>query len=713
MRDNKDDPGHGTPEGKSDADFLLEMRERFQLSKDAYSKLYKQAAEHMRFAFVPGAQWDQWMADTRSGRPKYEVNKTRQALKQITNDQRQNRPQVKVRAAKNTTTDKAELRQGILRGLEAQSRAETAYDTAMQFQVGGGYGVWRVNTQYCDEGAFEQDIVVEEVDNPFSVWFDPTAKKKHDKRDSRFAFVEEDVPRSEYKARWPKADMTDFVGTATETRLGWWSDETIRVVEYWYKEPEQREILQLSDGRVVNAKDVEAVLDEMEAAGITVTNRRTVTVDCVKQCICSGVEVLEGPTEWPGRFIPLVPVYGNHLVIEGKEFFCGETAFAEGAQRMHNYERSTFIEVLAQQPLSPLMAPAASVAGYEKQYEEISTNPPPVLLYNADPSLPNSGKPTREPPPQFPAALAQAAQISGDDIKAVTGKYDASLGARSNETSGKAIMARQQEGDVSSFDYIDNLGKAMLFSAEIISDLLPKIYDTQRTLTLIGEDLQEKLVEVNKPIQDEQTGEWVTVNDLEGRFDFAMTIGPSFTTQRMETAESMREMSNDPSPMGQLAKYGFLKSLDSPGMDEIRKGARKMLVSQGLLEPAEGEQPPQAPPPDPKVMADAQLKQAQAQKVQAETAQITAQIQQGPAPEDKSVEWAKVDVARFDAITKRMALGFEVTDAERQFALDFALAHHGARMDIAQHEAGQMQQDNDRTHQMQMAQFAAANQQGP
>lgn len=623
----RDDPGYGTPRaGVTDDEFLTEMRDRYELAREATDKGYKRALEHMKFAFIPGNQWDAWMCKTRANRPMYEVNKVRQALKQITNDQRQNRPQAQVRPSRDASVEMAEMRQGMLRGIEANSRADNAYDTAFQYAVGGGFGAWRIATEFADEGSFDQDILIQEIANPYAVRFDPTAREK-DRRDGRFAFVEEDIPRTEFKARYPKADMIAFEGNDSRVH-SWWTDETIKIAEYWYKTTEEREILQLSDGRVVKAAEVSQILDELAQSGITVTNRRVVNAPVVKHCVVSGNEILDGPNDWAGKFIPLVPVWGNILNLEGKDEFCGETAFAEGAQRMHNYERSIFIEVLAKQPLSPFFATAEAIEGYEKQYERIGTDDPPVLLYKADVNAPNGGKPSREPPPIFPAALAQAALMSADDIKATTGKYDASLGQRSNETSGRAILARQREGDVSSFDYIDNLSKAMLYSFEIVDDLMPHIYDSQRTVRIIGNDDAEKVLEINQPVMDEQTGQWIEVNELaRGKYAIAVTVGPSFTTQRQETAEAMLNLSNDPSPLGLLAKFGFINSLDAPGMEDIRKGARKVLVGMGLLEPGEDDgPPPQPPPPNPKDMADAKFSDARADKAIAETQKIIAEL---------------------------------------------------------------------------------------
>lgn len=644
---DEDDPKFATPKGVNDDAFMDEVRTRYAAACDYWDPKFRKALDNMKFAFVPDNQWDDWMASTRIGRPMYTVNKLRQALKQITNDQRMNRPQPKVRAVEDGDVELAEIRQGLLRNIEQQSNADRAYDTAFQFAVGGGYGVWRVGTQYADEGSFDQDIRIREVPNPYSVRFDPAARQK-DRRDARFAFVDETLTRQQFRTKYPKADCRDFGSAMASQEMAWWSEDTVRIAEYWYVVAEDVSISQLSDGRVVETDKLADIADELLKAGVNIVNERKVEKRRVKQCIVSGAEILEGPTDWPGQFIPLVVVWGNILNVEGKEEFCGEVAFSKDAQRMYNYERSTFIEVLADQPYSPFMADAGSIEGYEKQYESMRVNKPPVLLYNGDPSKPNGGKPSREQPPAFPAALANAAQISADDIKAGTGKFDASLGARSNETSGRAILARQKEGDVSSFDYVDNLSYAQKYSYEIVNDLIPKVLDTERQLRVIGEDGAEKLIRVNKPVWDMQTQKWVTVNDLtQGRFDLAVTIGPSFTTQRMEMADAMMNLSNDPSPLGMLAKYGFLKSLDMPGMDELLKGARKVLVGMGLLEPDEGEPPPQqGQQPNPKDMADAKLKDAQAGKAVAETQKIIA-----TTPQIAMQEQARADKAAAEAFS--------------------------------------------------------------
>lgn len=619
MAENKpDSPGFATErEGVSKEELHKEMLQRHKACWDYWKPQYDAAREDVEFAFTPDSQWDAWMTETRKGRPMYTVNRVRQALKQITNDQRQNRPQAKVRAAEGGDSDLAEVRQGIIRSIDSQIDAQRAVDTAFLFAVGGGYGVWRINTRYADDGGFDQVIEREEIADPFTVVFDPAAKKK-DRRDARYAFVDTKFSRSEFKARWPNAKVVP-IDTVTESNLDWWGEHEVTVAEYWYKKAEQVEIVLLTDGSVHEAADLALIEDELAAQGITIQRRRVIERDKVYQCIVSGAEILEGPNEWAGKFIPLVPCWGELIRLNGKDRFFGATRFAKDAQRMYNYERSTFIETLADQPYSPFMADAASIEGYEAQYQSMRTRRPPVLLYKANPALPNGGKPSREAPPAFPAALAQAAAISSDDIKAATGIYDASLGARSNETSGRAILARQREGDVANFDYIDNLSYALKYDFEIINDLISTVYDTERQIRIVGDDGAERVVAVNRTVVDEQTGQVVTLNDLtQGRYDVTVTVGPSYTTQRMEAAEAMMQLANDPTPIGMVAKYGFIKNLDAPMLEDVREAARKLLVNQGLLEPAEGEPPPPPPQPNPKDVAAAEKDGAAARKALAE-----------------------------------------------------------------------------------------------
>lgn len=615
--ETSDEPGYAQKRsGVSEDDLHSEMLDRHKACTDYWTSKYQMARDDVRFAFMPDDQWDDWMRDRRKGRPMYTVNKLRQAMKQITNDQRQNRPQAKVRAVEDADADLAEIRQGLIRNIDATSDADRARDTAFQFAVGGGYGVWRITTAYEDDGGFDQVIKKEEIADPYTTYCDPAAKTK-DRRDARFWFVDTQIPRSEFKERWPDADMISV--SPNENLADWWQEKEVIVSEYWYKKVEEVEIVLLSNGDTVDADNLDLIMDELAEQGIRIQRRRMAERTKVYQCIVSGAEILEGPTEWPGRFIPLVPVWGEIIRMEGEDHFFGAVRFAKDAQRMYNYERSVMIEIIDDQGYSPYMADAASVKGYEGQWKGLRTQRPPVLFYNSDPNKPGAGRPDRLPTPDFPIALANSAGMSSDDLKAATGIYDASLGSRSNETSGRAILARQREGDVANFDYIDNLAYAIKYDFEITNDLISAIYDTQRQIRIIGDDGAEKIIQANRVVIDRQTGQEVVLNDLSrGRFDVRADVGPSFTTQRLEAADAFQQLSQTQGPFGAIAAYNFVKNMDLPQSDEAIKAMRRILVGQGLLEPEEGEPGPQQQGPTPDQIAEAKKNEADANKAMAD-----------------------------------------------------------------------------------------------
>jgi rubrerythrin len=632
-------------------DKYAEMRVKFQQAVDSESDLRQYALDDIRFVWVEGWQWDDKSRRIRqaAGRPCYEYNKLKPTIKQVINDQRQNRPQIKLRATEEGDKSTADVLQGLIRNIEATSNADLAYDEAFKCAVTCGYGVFRIATEYSDDNGFDQCIKILPVRNPFSVYFDANAKA-FDRRDARCAWVTELVSREEFKSRWPKAEMVSFspsnVGDTYMDR--WWQEDQVRIAEYWYKKKEKKRIYRLSSGEVVDAKEFDPVADElaqpqvdemgqMVREPILIEAEREVEYDCVYMEMVSGTQTLEGPTKWAGKYIPIIPVWGELTNVDGRDRYMGLTRTARDAQTNYNYHRSVTQETIANAPKSPFLVTPKMVAGHERQWENIGVANDPALMYNPDPDAPN-GRPTREGMSDMPVALIQAAQLDSEDLKAVTGIYDASLGARSNETSGKAILARQRESDVSTFDFLDNLSRSIRYEGEILVDLIPHIYDTQRIVRILGEDGTEEYVELNKPIYDQQTGKWVTLNDLNrGKYDVAVSVGPSYTTQRMETAEAMLQLSQGTGPLAELAKYAAVKNMDIPGSDEVLKAMRKQMVMANLLDPNEEDAPPPPPQPDPKMMADAEYTMARAEKTKAETQKIVTML-----PIDQAKQVAEV-----------------------------------------------------------------------
>lgn len=649
MRDNEVEK---EVEPQDDDDLLATVRTRFKRCVDHDPDLRDLAQEDIRFAFEAGNQWDEATKKSRGLRPCYEYNKVRQHIRQVTNDQRQNRPSIKIRATEEADKDTAETLQGLVRNIESVSNAERAYDTAFEIAVAGGFGGWRVVAQYADDDAFEQELRIKEVRNPFSLYLDPGAQE-WDRRDALYGFVTEVLSEGEFKVRYPRAEISSFEGDA-EWVSDWFFEDKVRVCEYWFKKPYTKTIALLSSGETVDKAEIASVLDELAAEkGVTIVKEREVQCMRVYQCVVSGAEVLSKPTLWPGKFIPIVPVWGDLTNIGGRDIYSGMVRFSKDAAKGYNFTRTMAVESVANVPKAPwLVTPKMLEGGLQKYWDEANTENFPYLPFNADPSVPG-GMPVRPPGPQIPAALIQLAQLDNDDLKATMGQFDASLGAKGNETSGRAIMARQKEGDNANFNYIDNLGRAIKFTGEILVDLIPHYYDTQRTIRVLGDDGAEKYVQLYGEVVDQQTGQRVKVNDLSrGRYDVTVTVGPTFATQRMEAADTLSNIIQSAPDTAPVLADLIVKNMDGPGTEEASKRLRRMAVRAGMADPTDEDKQDMAnnpPPPNPAAEMEMRTKKLEGDRIELENHKLMKEIQAPPEQaqaENPQLEMAKLQNAQ-------------------------------------------------------------------
>ena len=618
-----------------DNDGLADMRKRYTTASEAVSTLYDEARDDIKFVTVPGNQWDAALKRRRANRPTYEFPKLRSYIRQIINEQRQSRPQGKVRGVEESDRGLAEIMQGLCRNIESMSNAEQAYDIAFEKAVKGGFGCWRICTDYLNEDDFEQDIKIEPIRNPFAVKFDPAAVRI-DRRDGNFAFVEELIPLADFTRRYPKADVADF--ETDKDSVDWREKGQVRVAEYWYKEPCKRELWALSDGKQVFADELGIPEDQLASLNppLQIVQRRTVESHKVFMRLTNGKQWLTAAYPFPSKFIPIVPVWGNIENIDGEDYWSGEVRPAKDQQRLHNVHRTALVEAVAKAPKAPFILKKSWIEGLEGMWKNANAEDYPYLVVNDGPGV---EIPKRTEQAQVPTALIQLAGMDVDDMKASTGQYDASLGARSNETSGTAINSRKQQGATATFNYQDNLVYSIRYTYEILVDMIPRVYDTARTIRILGEDGGAKWKQLYQEVQDPETGATHVLNDIrKGKYDVVVTVGASYATQRMEAVEAFTQAAGQIGatnpPLAAMMAYQVVKNLDVPGSEEVEKGFRKILVGQGLLEPAEGEQPPAPPPPDPraeadarKAMADAALSEAKASSEAGKAALTAAQIE--------------------------------------------------------------------------------------
>jgi hypothetical protein len=596
---------------------LNQARDNFKDALDGWMGNRTEWADDL--AFLEG---DQWPTDIRAdrekdGRPCLTINKLPSFVDQITGDQLQNRPQLKVTPV-DDYADKptAEIISGIIRNIERVSDAEVAYDTAFQAAAECGFGAWRILTDYIDSESFDQEILIERIANQFTVYPDPLANKI-DYSDGRYMYVTEEIPQKVFEQMYPESTVNDWE-EIPETLTDWITEEKVRVAEYWYKETKESKIYLVRgpDGN-------ETIVPEIPSDEYDVVQSRTVENEEIWWLKTNGHEILEKPQKWAGDYFPIILVWGKERNLQGKKSYRGAIRDAKDPQRLYNYNRSLNAETTSLAPKAPYVMTPDQVSGHEHQWKTASKRNWPYLLYN-----PDMDKTVPPPQRQFPSQLSTAVQseiiISDQEIHDTTGLQLASMGKASNERSGVAIQERKAEGDRGSYGYINSLGRAQKYQGKVLVNLIPKIYDTARIARIIGEDGKEKRVPVNQPFQTGATPEGSPIEaiyDLTvGRYDVAITIGPNFATQRQEAADSMMRFIKFAPQAGQVVMDLIAKYQDWPGAEEIEKRLRKILPP-GMYEPEEGEPPIPPPPPSPQ-------EQIELAKAQAELAKAQAQVQQ-------------------------------------------------------------------------------------
>lgn len=649
---------------------LATAKERFATALEAWEPNRTAFLEDIKFLRIPGAQWDAKDRKQREDqrRPCLEVDKLGQYVRQVVNDGRQNRPAVKVRPVDSNGDPKvAEALQGLIRHICDRSKADQAFDTALEHAVIGGFGFFLLTTEAAHEKAMEQEIRIQRVSDPLTVLLDPLIQEA-DGSDASYGFVVSDVPKDVFKKKWPKAKFTNWEADGERYGDGWLKEKTVRVCSYYYKVESPTTIHRLDDGTTVTDKDYQAAI----AKGVVVA---PITLDesgqpltrvnpsfSVKWCRMTGAEILE-ENDWSGKFIPIIPVFGNETDIEGKVTYSGLIRNAKDAMRLYNYSRSAYAERVALTPKAPYVAAEGQIEGYEEEWKTANSENHSVLTYKP---IDNSGNPV--PPPQrqlasdIPEGFARDMQLSEHDIQAALGMYSASLGQQSNEKSGKAIMARQREGDTATFHYQDNQSRAIGYLGVQLVDLIPKIYDSKRSIRILGEDgaVTTAMLDPSLGGAMEKQGNTTIYNLGVGRYDVSVAAGPSYTTKRMEAAEAMMQLTQANPALFQMIGDLMVRNMDWPGADEIADRLKKMLPPQ-LQDENEDESPEvQA------VKAQAQqVIDQQGQQLEEAQAQLQAASEELKRLKDgHDLKAAEVSVKGYEAETARITALAPVVDPQ-------------------------------------------------
>ena len=693
----------GSAKDKSDADVLSTARSRLDMAISALSESREDELDDLRFyAGSPDNHW-QWPADvlatrgavqgqTINARPCLTINKLPQHVHQVTNEQRLNRPQPKVIPVNDQAdVEVAEIFNGMIRHIEYISDADVAYDTACENQVSYGEGYVRILTEYCDADTFNQDIKIGRIRNSFSVYMDPLIQDPCGS-DARWCFITEDLPRDEYERQFPNASpltTLQTLGVGDQSISQWLNENTVRIAEYFYIE-NTRETLNLYPGNVTafqgSPEDKMLRLQFGKPLRSRQSDRKK-----VKWLKINGYEVLER-ADWAGSHIPVIRCVGNEFEVEGRLYVSGLVRNAKDAQRMYNYWTSQEAEMLALAPKAPFIGYGGQFEGYETQWKTANTQNWPYLEVNPDVTDGQGAVlplPQRAAPPLPQTGLIQAKMGAADDIKSVTGQYNASLGQTSNERSGKAILARQRESDTGTYHYVDNYARMIRYVGRQLVDLIPKIYDTERIARIIQEDGESAMIKIN-PMQQEPVKKIVNetgividkvYNPGVGKYDVRVITGPGFQTKRQESLEAMAQLLQGNPQLWSVAGDLFIKNMDWPGAQDMAKRFAKVI--------------------DPKILGNDEDNPALAaakQQIEAMNAEMQQMagmlqnVQKSFEARDLEIKEFKADVEAYNAETKRIA-AVQAGMTEQQIQ-DIAMGVVAAAMEsndlVAEHEAREM-----------------------
>ena len=571
--------------------YMVSLRQRFDTMTTAWSVNRDQAINDDKY--VAGDQWEDVIVKERTeeGRPMLTYNLLLTFCNQIVNQTRQEWPQIRVKPVDadassskriqnvqgNKDYSMAEVMMGIIRNIEHVSRADQAYITAHEHQVQHGFGFFRAQPVYTRDDSFEQELKIFRVKNSYSVLIDPQAQNA-DYSDMQDCFIYTRMQKSTFERKYPNARMTTFENNEQgNTYEGWYDREALRVAEYFWIDYKQDTIVQLNNGMVVFKSDVSKILDELksESSIVPVSERKVKRPVCMWQKM-TATDILEGPVELPTSYVPVFPVLGRELIVDGETRYHSAIRMAKDAQKAYNYWQTAASESVALAPRAPWILTAKQIEGWEGDWEEANRRNLPFLLYNHQD---NVAPPQRIFADQGAIAQLQQAAANHQVMQDIIGMHEANVGAASNERSGVAVRERAARGELSTYGFSDNLARAIEHLGRVLIQMIPKVYSSQRIMRIRMPDDTEDFIEINQQVVDEETGEQVFLNDLSyGKYDVVISTEPNFATQRAEAQSNILEaMQRLPPDKSAMISHLLIKNMDFPGADDMYSILRKML----------------------------------------------------------------------------------------------------------------------------------------
>jgi hypothetical protein len=629
-----------------------DIREKYDTAKQSMSLNHARMREDMQFSNpADPQQWPDDMLKRRKNRVSLVFDQTNQFINQVVNQYRQQRPQATAIPA-NSMADKptAEALTGILRHIDYVSRANIAWDWAVHCAARIGVGWVRVYPQVVDAEYNTQEIRIARVIDPLLAFLDEGSTEP-DGSDASDGYVLSQISESEFKRKYKKASLQSFGDSRT--------DGVISICEAFNRETVKRNRI-----LIVDPNGVESSVSEDEYWSIAkdwgfqpqVKAQWMATEHKVKWRKLSGSDIIE-ETDFPSPYIPLVPVIGNELFVDGQRYLCGMTRRMMDSQRAYNYSRSADIETGALQPKAPFVGMQEAFAGYEQYWANANDESRAYLPFNGYTEIngqmmpiPN---PQRQQPPTIGSGFGNLSMQAFNDLQSSVGMYQENLGAQTNANSGVAIKSRQKTGETATFHYQDNAALSREHMARIELSMIPKLYDTKRQARMLGVDNQSSVVTIDPEGRTRTEGKKaVVINPTIGAYDVQIKIGPSYGTLREETAQEISNMINVAPQTAAALLPIWAKMQDWPDSDKVAKVLLAMAPPEVQQAEAEGEES-NIPPA---IMQQMQQLQQQNQQMQQALAMAEQQVNTLKQSHDIKQQEIKLKAGELSLDERRVAL---------------------------------------------------------
>ncbi len=644
-------------------EIIYQAIKRFDEAQDAYAKQRQEAREDLKF--VAG---EQWSAPASTDELRMTVNLLQPFLRQITSDAREANPSIKVVPAGNgADEDLAEVIAGLIKHIEQKCDAVGVYQQAVWYAAASGEGYLFIDSEYCSDDSFEQDLVIKGCSNPEKVFLDPHHELL-DGCDAEWGFVIEDIDHDVYVRQFPRSRLAQKLGQGGWDKLNlpgdWVNKDIVRVAKYWVKEYTNSRIFM-----VIDPQTGETITTENPPDDAVVLKKRNINKVKVKCYMMTADEVLD-EMEWPGKYIPIIKVTGDSYYVGGRRIQHGAIRMAKDPQRQYNYFTSRQTEMIDLAPKNSFVGATEQFANNPEKWANANR-----INYGFLDYTPVVKGNTPVPPPTRVSGLDQAAfqgvmmSRSGalEDLKLVFGLHDAALGRPGNEISGVAIEARNLQSRKSTYQYFDNLLIALKCLGRQLVELIPYFYDTDRTIRIVKPDTTEQLIAINS-IQNN-----MRYDLTKGTYDVIVTTGPAFASKRQEALSALSSIMQAMPQTGAVIGDLVASQVDNP-VSKLAAARIKATIPKEVLA-ATGELDNQSDMAPAEALAQAQQMLSRAemelQKMQLEKQELEVKIK---VAEDKAaIELTKSDMEHERELAKleheRMLASAEMAIRQKQLEL--------------------------------------------